>query len=266
MLPSIVSVTSGQLAAWTAALLWPFVRILALVSTAPVLGDPVVPRQVKVALSALLAVALAPELAVAPSVPIVSVSGVWLVVQQVLVGIAMGFTMRLVFVAVQAAGEYIGLQMGLSFASFYDASAGGQAVVIAQFLNLLAMLIFLALDGHLLMIATLARSFDAVPVADVALAAGGWMTLVRGAGGIFTTGLMLALPLVTALLILNLAMGILNRASPQFSIFAVGFPITLLGGIGMLSLLMPRLAAFLDPRFGAALDEVQAVLRALAPR
>lgn len=266
MLPSIVSVTSGQLAAWMTALLWPFVRILALVATAPVLGDPVVPRQVKVAFAALLAIALAPALPAAPAVAIVSAAGVWIVIQQVLVGVAMGFTMRLVFVAVEAAGEYIGLQMGLSFASFYDAAAGGQSVVIARFLNLLAVLLFLAMDGHLLMIATLARSFDAVPVADTALAAGGWMTLVRAGGGIFTTGLMLALPLVTALLILNLAMGILNRASPQFSIFAVGFPITLLGGIGMLSLLMPRLAAFLDPRFGAALGDVQAVLRALAPR
>jgi flagellar biosynthesis protein FliR len=264
--PSVFSVTSAQLAAWTTAFLWPFVRILALVSTAPVLGDPVVPRQIKVALAALLAIVLAPALGTATAVPIVSAAGVWIVAQQVLVGVAMGFCMRLVFAAVQAAGEYIGLQMGLSFASFYDPASGGQTVVVARLLNLLAVLIFLALDGHLLLIAALAHSFETLPVADAPLAAGGWMTLARAGGGIFATGLMLALPLVTALLILNLAMGILNRASPQFSIFAVGFPLTLLAGIAMLYLLMPNLAAFLDPRFGDALGQVQQVVRALGPR
>jgi flagellar biosynthetic protein FliR len=89
--------------------------------------------------------------------------------------------------------------------------------------------------------------------------------LVRSAGEIFASGLMLALPLVTALLILNLAMGILNRASPQFSIFAVGFPLTLLAGIAMLYLLIPQLAGFLDPRFAGALDNASQIMRALRP-
>src|SRR6185369_8347498 len=104
-----------------------------------------------------------------------------------------------------------------------------------------------------------------VPIADIGLAAGGWMLLVRSGGEIFVSGLMLALPLVTALLILNLAMGILNRASPQFSIFAVGFPLTLLSGIAMLYLLIPHLAAYLDPRFAAALNSASQIARALRP-
>lgn len=263
--PAAFSVTSAELMAWVAAFLWPFIRMLALVGTAPVLGDPAVPRQVKVALAALLAFALAPGIGAAAAVPIVSAEGTWIGVQQVLIGVAMGFSTRLVFAAVQVAGEYIGLQMGLSFASFFDPSSNGTTMVVSRLLYLLAVLIFLAIDGHLLLIAALAHSFEAVPVATAPLSAAGWAVLVRSAGDIFASGLMLALPLVTALLILNLAMGILNRASPQFSIFAVGFPLTLLAGIAMLYLLMPHLAGFLDPRFAAALGTVDQIMRSLRP-
>lgn len=264
-MPTLITVTSAQLAAWAAAFLWPFVRILALVSTAPVLGDPSVPRQIKVVIAALLALALAPTIGAAAAVPMASPAGMWILVQQVLVGVAMGFSMRLVFAAVQAAGEYIGLQMGLSFASFFDPSAGGSTVVVSRLLHMLSVLIFLAIDGHLMVIAALAESFDAVPIANAPLAAGGWMTLARAGADIFVSGLMLALPLVTALLILNLAMGVLNRASPQFSIFAIGFPLTLLSGIAMLYLLIPRMGAFLEPRFTGAVATMLQIVRALHP-
>lgn len=263
--PAVLSVTSAELTAWVTQFLWPFVRIAALVSSAPLIGDPVVPRQVKVALAAMLAVALAPSLGTAAGVPIVSAAGLWIAAQQVLVGVAMGFSMRIVFVGVQAAGEYIGLQMGLSFATFFDPSAGGHTALVGRFLYMLAALIFLSVDGHLHLIALLAHSFEAVPIAPGALAASGWAVLVRSATDIFLTGFMLALPLVTALLIMNLAMGVLNRASPQFSIFAVGFPLTLLAGVAMLYLLIPNLAAFLDPRFAAALETVGRVAQALRP-
>jgi flagellar biosynthetic protein FliR len=264
-MPAVFSVTSAELAAWTVAFLWPFVRMLALVSTAPIFGESKVPRQIKVGIAAMLAVVLAPTLGPLPSVPVVSAAGVWILVQQVLIGSAMGFTMRMVFTAVQAAGEYIGLQMGLSFASFFDPMSGGSTMVLARLLNMLAMLIFLALDGHLLLIAALAESFHTLPIADAPLAANGWMLLVAGAGEIFASGLMLSLPLVTALLTLNLAMGILNRASPQFSIFAVGFPLTLLAGIGMMQLLIPHLGAFLEPRLAATLSSVVRLTQVLHP-
>lgn len=263
-MPQVFSVTSAQLTAWLVAFLWPFVRMLALVSTAPVFGETWVPKQVKVAIAALLALVLAPTLGPMPDVPVVSAGGVWIIVQQVLIGVAMGFTMKLVFAAVMAAGEYIGLQMGLSFASFFDPMNGGATMVVARLLNMLAMLIFVALDGHLLMISALVESFQVLPVRDGPMSGQGWMVLVAGGGQIFASGLMLSLPLVTALLTLNLAMGILNRASPQFSIFAVGFPLTLLAGIWMLQLLMPQLRGFLEPRFGEGISGMLGVVSALS--
>ncbi|WP_176663586.1 flagellar biosynthetic protein FliR [Variovorax sp. SG517] len=261
----MISVTSAQLEGWMVAFLWPFVRMLALVSTAPIFGEAWVPRPVKVLIAAMLAFVVSPTIGPLPEVPVVSAGGVWIIVQQVLIGVAMGFTVRLVFTAVLAAGEYIGLQMGLSFASFFDPMSHGSTMVVARLLNMLAMLIFLALDGHLLMVNALAQSFHTLPIADAPLAAGGWMFLVLAGAEIFASGLMLALPLITALLTLNLAMGILNRASPQFSIFAVGFPLTLLAGIFMLQLLMPNLGAFLEPRFGEAIANALRFTQGLRP-
>lgn len=264
-MPSLFSVTSGQLSAWMVMFLWPFVRILALISTAPIFGESRVPRHVKVGLAALLSIAIGPTLGALPTVPVVSLPGIWIIGQQVLIGVAMGFSMRLVFTAVQAAGEYIGLQMGLSFASFFDPTSGGQTMVLARLLNTLAMLIFLGFDMHLMVIATLAESFHILPIANAPLAANGWLLLVLSASQIFSAGLMLALPLVSILLTINLAMGILNRASPQLSIFSIGFPITLLAGVAMLRLMMPHLAPFLEQRFAAGLATMLQVVQTLRP-
>ena len=262
-MPAVFQVTSEQLGIWMVAFLWPFVRMLALISTAPVFSEHAVPRTVKVGLAALLSIAIAPTLGALPTVPLVSAAGFWILIQQVLIGAAMGFSMRLVFAVVQAAGEYAGLQMGLSFASFFDPTSGGQTMVLARLLNVMATLIFLALDGHLTLIMTLAESFRVLPIADAPLAARGWFLLASAGGQIFSGGLLLALPLIAVLLTLNLAMGILYRVSPQFSIFAVGFPVTLLAGIGMLQMLMQYLAPFLAPRFAGGMEFILQFLQGL---
>jgi flagellar biosynthetic protein FliR len=264
-MPPVFSVTSEQLSLWLVAFLWPFIRMLALISTAPIFSEASVPRTVKVSMAALLTIAIAPTLGPLPSAPLVSAGGVWIIIQQILIGAAMGFSMRMVFAIVQAAGEYAGLQMGLSFASFFDPTSGGNTMVLARLLNVMAMLIFLAIDGHLVLIATLAESFHILPIADKPLAAGGWYLLAVAGGQVITGGLMLALPLIATLLTLNLAMGILNRVSPQFSIFAVGFPITLLAGLGMLQMLMPYLLPFLERHFAAGFASILEILQTLRP-
>jgi flagellar biosynthesis protein FliR len=264
-MPPVFSVTSDQLSVWMVAFLWPFVRMLALISTAPVFSEKVVPRTVKVGMALLLAVAIAPTLGALPSVPLVSAAGLWILIQQILIGAAMGFSMKMVFAMVQAAGEYVGLQMGLSFASFFDPTSGGNTMVLARLLNVIAMLLFLVVDGHLVLIETLAESFQILPIADAPLAASGWFLLVKAGAQIFQGGLILALPLIATLLTLNLAMGILNRVSPQFSIFSVGFPITLLAGIAMLQVLMQYMGPFLEPRFAAGFSFTQEFLKGLRP-
>ena len=264
-MPAVFSVTSDQLSVWVVAFLWPFVRMLALISTAPIFSETTVPRSTKIGLAALLAIVITPTLGPMPSVPLVSAGSFWILIQQVLIGAAMGLSMRMVFAMVQAAGEYAGLQMGLSFAAFFDPSSGGNTMVLSRLLNVMAILIFLAADGHLMLIMTLAESFRTLPISDTPLAASGWFLLVSAGSQIFSGGLMLALPLIAILLTLNLAMGILNRVSPQFSIFSVGFPITLLAGMGMLLLLMQYLAPFLEPRFANGFASTLGFLQRLRP-
>lgn len=258
-----LSVTSAQLDAWLVAFLWPFIRMLAVVGTAPVTGERSVPRTVKLALAGLLTVVVGPLLGPMPAVPVLSGEGLWVAAQQVLVGVAIGFSMRLVFTVVQAAGEYVGLQMGLSFAAFFDPSAGGSTMVLSRLLHALALLVFLAVDGHLQVITLLVHSFQLLPVSAAPLSARGWMVLVSHGGQIVAGALMLALPLVIALLVLNLAMGILNRVSPQVSIFSVGFPVTLLAGLVLLQASMLHLAPFLEPQFAAAVERTLEMLQAL---
>ncbi|CAG2133461.1 flagellar biosynthetic protein FliR [Cupriavidus plantarum] len=260
----MLDVSTDQLYGWIAAFLWPLFRLLALIGTAPLFGESSIPRRAKVALAALLAAVVSPTIPNIPAVPAYSYEGLLIVLNEVGIGVAMGFTMRLAFAAVQVAGEVIGLQMGLSFAAFYDRNAGGQTMVLSRFLNLVAMLMFLAMDGHLTMLATVVDSFNALPIAASPLSGHGWGAVARAGAQVFAWGTLLSLPMIATLLTLNLAMGILNRASPQLSIFAVGFPVTLAGGMLVLMLVMPQMGAYMQHLLEAALQTMTNVLEQFA--
>ncbi|SPB14081.1 flagellar biosynthetic protein [Caballeronia novacaledonica] len=254
------SVTYAQLNGWLTAFLWPFVRILALIATAPVLSHMAIPMRVKIAVAAFISLIVAPTLPAMPQATVFSAAGVWIIVNQFLIGAAIGMVMQIAFAAVDAAGEFIGQQMGLGFAMLYDPRAGGNAVVVSRYLNTLAMLAFLVFDGHLQLIGALVATFQSVPIeANVVAAAShaqGWRVLVGYGGSVFSTGLLLALPIVAALLIANLALGILNRAAPQIGIFQVGFPVTMLVGLLLLQLMVPNLMPFFQRIFDVGIAEV----------
>jgi flagellar biosynthetic protein FliR len=253
----MISVTSAQLNAWLAAFAWPLARILALIASAPVIGNPSVPASVKTGLGLLLAVLVAPLVPSPPGIDPASATGMLILAQQILVGLAMGFAMQVVFWAAELAGEFIGLQMGLGFATLYDASVPGMIPVIGQFLGVIFSLAFLAVDGHLLLISALVQSFEVLPLAPLA-AAPGLRALVEWGGSIFSYALTLSLPLLAALLVTNIALGVLTRAAPQLNIFAVGFPLTILVGILGLALVMPYFAPALERMF---LEGLAAMLR-----
>lgn len=256
----MIEVTTTQLYGWIAAFLWPFFRLLALIGTAPLFGESTIPARIKIGLAALIALVVSPTIGKLPLVPVYSFEALPIILNEVGIGLATGFTMRLVFAVVQQAGEIIGLQMGLSFASFFDRAAGGQTMVLARLLNIVAMLLFLALDGHLLMLGALVDSFQGLPISAIPAAAEGWQAVARAGGMVFSSGLLLALPMIAALLTLNLAMGILNRASPQLSVFAVGFPITLSSGLLVLMLVMPQMGSYMQRMIESGLDAVSTVL------
>jgi flagellar biosynthetic protein FliR len=248
----VISFTSGQVEAWIALYLWPFVRILALFSSAPLLYHRSVPMRVKVGLSLLITIIVVPALPAAALGPAATPAGLsagnaaWLLVQQLLVGFAIGFALQMVFAAFEIAGDLLGLQMGLSFAAFVDPQNAHQSPLIGSFIGLMATLVFLAMDGHLMMIAGIVESFRTIPVGSATPGPDNLQALALAGGEMFRVGLHLALPVLATMLILNLALGVLARAAPQLNIFAVGFPATILIGLAALALIMPLLGPFLE--------------------
>jgi flagellar biosynthetic protein FliR len=234
----VISITSTQLDAWLAAFIFPLARILAMVASSPVLGNKQTPVRIKIGLSVLLTFIIAPTIATMPQVPVGSPQGLLIMIQQIIIGLAMGFTISMIFSAVEMAGELAGLQMGLGFASFFDPINGTHSAIIAQWLGIIAILAFLAIDGHLYMLSALADSFQTLPIGNM-MSAQGFNGVVHWGASIFAYALQMSLPILAALLITNIALGILTRAAPQLNIFAVGFPITLAIGFFVLALTIP---------------------------
>jgi flagellar biosynthetic protein FliR len=176
----------------------------------------------------------------------------------VLVGAAIGFAIQIAFAAAELAGDLIGLQMGLSFASFIDPARNEETPIIGSFLGVLLMLLFFAVNGHLVLLAAVANSFAAVPVGIASLHWLAWRPLVDAGAMIFTAGLQIAMPVIAALILANLALGVLTRTAPQLNLFAVGFPVTLMVGMLVLLLALPRLMPLLE-------DVLQQGFRLAAP-
>ncbi len=243
----MLSITSAELNTLLITFFWPLTRILAMIASAPILGNPSVPVRVKLGLAIMITLLVVPTLKEPiPQIDPGSGIGMLILMQQIMIGVAIGFIMRIVFVAVEMAGEIIGLQMGLGFAVFFDPQSSGQVALIGRFLGVIASLAFIAIDGHLIMIALISQSFHTLPIGPTGITESTFTVLANWGGEIFKSGLQLSLPVLTALLITNLALGVLTRAAPQLNIFAVGFPLTLSIGFLILALSISFYAPILE--------------------
>ncbi|WP_346797052.1 flagellar biosynthetic protein FliR [Halomonas sp. Bachu 37] len=261
----MVEVTFTQLQAWLVAFLWPFARITAFMAASPLWGHSSIPNQAKVALAAVVAVVIAPVLPAMPEVAVMSWAGLGIMVEQILIGLAIGMVMHIVFAVVQAAGEFIGLQMGLAFASFFDAASGTNIMVLSRILYMVTLLMFLAFNGHLMVLETLIMSFQALPIGIGSFNPDAFIMLARYGGTIFASGMLMALPLVASLLIINLALGILNRSAPQLTVFNIGFPTSLTVGLILMMVLMIDIGRFLQRLFSQGVSFMQLLIETLAP-
>ncbi|MGQ0656633.1 MAG: flagellar biosynthetic protein FliR [Chromatiales bacterium] len=253
-------ITETQLLALLQTWLWPFVRVGALVTAAPIIGTRAVPSRVRLVLALGVTAVLVPGLPVPPPMDVFSAAGVAVTAQQVLIGVILGLSMRLIFAAVELAGQLFGQQMGLGFAAMVDPQSGNQVEVVSQFYALLATLLFLSLNGHLLLLHALADSFQTLPVGAAGITHAGLGVLLEWAGDLFTQAVIIALPAITVLLIVNFAYGILARSAPQLNILAVGFPLTILVGIGVLALALPNLPQHIGELLERALGAAQQIL------
>jgi flagellar biosynthetic protein FliR len=246
----MIALTEAQLSAWYGMLFWPLVRVLAVISTAPLLSHRAVPLRAKVALGVAIALVLAPGVETPPLGNVLGGEGLALLGANILVGALIGFSVRLVFAAVELAGEVIGLQMGLSYAAFFNPASGQQQNPVSTFFSLVATLLFVAIDGHLMVLQALADSFRVVPLVATAPLPFDALAIARLGAETFALGVALSLPFLAVMLLTNVVLGVLARVAPQLNVFAVGFPLTL--GVGLLALFM--LLPYLEPPLRAALE------------
>lgn len=255
----MVTVSFAQIEVWLSLFLWPFVRITSFIIAAPIFGHSSVPARIKIGLGLFLTIVVSATLPALPQVSIMSWQGLGILTEQMIIGVCLGLTMHIFFTVVMAAGEFIGLQMGLAFASFFSQETGTNTLILSRLLYMLTLLMFLAFNAHLLVIEILVNSFVSLPIGFYGLNASAFELVVRFASIIFSSGMLLALPLVAALLTINFGMGILNRAAPQFTIFSIGFPMLLTVGIFLLAMLMNDLGRFLDGLFRTGLQFMDAL-------
>ncbi len=253
--------TDTQLQTSLAAFFWPFVRIGALMISAPIFSSRQTPALYRIGFVLVMTWVLVPVIPASPVVDAFSHEALIILLQQILVGVVMGFILQMVFAALIFGGQVVAYSMGLGFASMMDPQNGVQVPVISQFYLILATLLFLQLDGHLLLIDMLAQSFETFPVAMTGISQNGLSEVIGWASRMFNAGLLMALPVVAALLLVNLGMGVIGRAAPQLNIFAVGFPMSILIGFMLLWITLPDVMG----NFAGLLDEgltlIQQLLR-----
>ena len=249
----MITLTERQLDGWLLELFWPFARIGSCFMVAPAFGSVSVQMRVRVILAGAMALLVA-QLVTVPDVTPFSVAGVVITIQQVIIGAALGFSLQILFEAVNLGGELLANSMGLSLAFNLDPQNGASTPVIGQLYTLLVTLIFLVLDGHLALIRTLVDGFHTMPVGTSGLGPNGLWSVVNWGSELFSGALTVALPGVAALLIANLAFGVVSRAAPTLNIFSVGLPISLVFGLLAIIATLPALESSFIRLLAVALD------------
>jgi len=239
----MINFTTGQLEAWLAQVLWPFIRIGACFMVAPAFGAIFVPPRIRIVLAGAITLVVAPLIPSPTAIAPFSAAGVIVTIQQIIIGVAIGFSLQVLFDAVTLGGQLLANSMGLSFAFNTDPMHGVETPVLGQLYSMLVMLTFLALNGHLKLIEVLVDGFRALPVGTGGLGQDGIWSIVAWGTQLFSGALAVALPGVTALLIVNVAFGVMSRAAPQLNLFAVGFPISLVFGLLIVLAGLPSMQA-----------------------
>lgn len=257
----MLSLTTGQIETWMAAYLWPLLRIGACLMVAPIFSARFVPPRYRIVLAGAVTLLVAPLLPPFPAVSPLSGAGLVITVQQLLIGAAMGFVLQIVFDALAMGGQLLGNTMGLSFAFNIDPLRGTTAPVLGQFYTLIATLTFLALDGHIAILQVMIDGFRGLPVGTAGLGDEGYWQIVGWGSQLFRGALMVALPGLAALLVVNLAFGVVSRAAPSLNLFAIGFPVTLVGGLLIVLFGLPAVQDGFIALMRESLDFVAGLMR-----
>jgi flagellar biosynthetic protein FliR len=223
-----------QILDWIANYFWPFARISALLMVMSVTGARFVPARVRLYLGLAITFAVMPMLPQVPSsIPVFSMQGVMITLQQVLIGVAMGMVTQFMIQTFIILGQIIGMQSSLGFASMVDPANGQNTPLLGQLFMMLATLFFLVSDGHLKMIQLVVHSFQSLPIGDGTLNSLDFRELAQWFAIMFQVALSMSLSGIIALLTVNLAFGVMTRAAPQLNIFSLGFAFALMIGLAI---------------------------------
>jgi len=223
--------TDQQIGMIIGAHLWPLFRISSFMMTVPILGTQLVPVRTRLVLALLVSVLVVPILPSPPAVDPLSLNAVSIIFQQVIIGLAMGFAVQMLFQLFVIAGQMLAMQMGLGFAAMVDPTNGISVTALSQFYLMLITLLFLAMNGHLVMFETVVESFTILPINESGMEAISFWYLATRLSWMFASALTIALPAVTAVFMVNISFGVMTRAAPQMNIFSIGFPLTVIFGL-----------------------------------
>lgn len=227
----MLELSDTQISQMVGQYLWPLMRIAAFLMAVPIFGAQVLPARARLGLALPLTIIVMPLLPQLPDIQLMSVAGMITTVEQVVVGLALGFIFQVLMQLFVVGGQAVAMNMGLGFASMNDPSNGVVVTILSQFYLTLAILLFLSVNGHLILLELLAQSFVAWPIGGVGISPDMWFEMANLGSWMFAGAVVLALPIITAVLVVNLAFGVMSRSAPQMNVFAVGFPITLVFGL-----------------------------------
>ncbi len=255
----MIEVSEQDLLRWLGEFLWPLFRIAGMLMVAPLFSSAFIPARIRLLIAGSLAIAIAPLVPEPKHGFELSAVTLVIIAQQILIGLASGFLLQLVFDAIVIGFQTVAMSMGLGFAVLVDSQSGVQVPVLSHFHIIIATLLFLAMDGHVMMIWLMVDSFTYLPVGVIGLDGGHLMSVVAWGTHMFAGALRVALPAATAILLVNISMGVVSRAAPTLNLFAVGFPVTMLVGFVVMMISLPML----DAALRVLLEEVWIAIFAL---
>jgi flagellar biosynthetic protein FliR len=233
---------------------WCFTRIGAAIIVMPVFGTKMVPSRIKLMLAIVLSVISIPACKIYPSIELLSINSIIIIAQQFIIGMAIGLVLQLVFQIFLLLGEMIAMQSSLSFAVLNDPNTNSSTPVVGEFYVILASYLFLVFDGHLYFCKLLFGSFQLIPIDAKGLAFESYYQVVHMLSWMFANAIKIAMPAITALLMVNIAFGIMTKAAPQLNIFGIGFPITMLVSIGIIWLCLSTIDFHFERLFAYGMD------------
>lgn len=248
-----------------ADMLLPFMRISGLFAAMIGLSAKSIPPPVRALLAVMLTLVIMPVVPPSPVTDMVNVGTFVLAIQQLLIGIAIGFVSMMVLNTFVLAGQVVAMQTGLGFASIVDPVNGINVPAVGQFYLILATLLFWAMDGHLSMIHMIVISFEAFPIGAEWFSGDQLRSIAHWGGWMFVSALTLSLAPIVSLLIVNLAFGVMTKAAPQLNIFSIGFPIAQVTGLIIIWITMENFITHFEQQWTRAQQFMCELLRICPP-